>query len=60
MRNTERVHADIPNFKRCACAEDAAIEFHFELLFDRLLRQSIAKNRDLELGRKGCEPLDMV
>ena len=49
VRHGESVHDDIARFKRCACAENPAVEPGIELVLDSLLGEAIAENRDPQL-----------
>ena len=60
VRNGERIHEQVTDFKARAGLEQPAIEFCFELEFKRFLRGAVAINRDVQFGGNTGEALNVV
>lgn len=60
VRHGESVHDDIPHFKRCASAENPAVEPGLELILNRLLGEAIAENRNPQLRAQRGQTLNMI
>ena len=60
VRHGEGVHDDIAHFKCCARAENPAVESGVELIFNRLLGEAVAEDRNPELRAQHCQTLNMI
>ena len=60
MRHAERVHAHIAHLEARAGAENAAVEFGFQLALDSFLREAVAINGDVQSRGEHGETLDVI
>ena len=60
MRHAECFNSDAAYLKAVARNKNPAVEFFFELLFNRLLSQAIAVNRNSKFSTEREQPLDMI
>jgi hypothetical protein len=60
VRDGERVHRHIADFKARTSLEQLAIEFGFQLRFKRFLRGAIAVNRDVQFGGDSGQAVNVV
>jgi hypothetical protein len=60
VRHGERFNENVADLETRSGTEEPAIEFYFELFFDRLLGRAIAIDWQSKLLRKNAEALDVI